>query len=64
MNGASHHVRMFRPGELIKRKQTKYAHALCLIISEDRDNYTVYNLSLQDTRMVAKVVLDGLYEKV
>jgi len=55
---------MFRPGELIKRKQTKYAHALCLIISEDRDNYTVYNLSLQDTRMVAKVVLDGLYEKV
>ena len=64
MNGATVHVGMFRPGELIKRIQSKYAHALCLIIGEDRDNYTVYNLSLQDTRIVAKVVMEGLYEKV
>ena len=55
---------MFRPGELIKRKDTQYAHALCLIIGEDNDNYSVYNLSLKDTRIIAKVVIDGLYEKV
>ena len=64
MNGAPDHPGMFRPGELIKRKQTQYAHALCMIIGEDRDNYTVYNLSLKDTRIVAKVVVEGLYEKV
>ena len=55
---------MFRPGELIKRKDTQYAHAFCLIIGEDNDNYSVYNLTLKDTRLVAKVVIEGLYEKV
>jgi len=56
-------VRMFRPGELIKRKETR-AYALCLIIGEDNDNYSVYNLTLKDTRLIAKVVIEGLYEKV
>ena len=55
---------MFRPGELIRRKETKYAHAFCLVIGEDNDNYSVYNLTLKDTRLVAKVVIDGLYKKV
>ncbi len=56
---------MFRPGELIKRKEvSSKARALCMIIGEDNDNYTVYNLSLKDTRTVAKVVMEGLYEKV
>ena len=55
---------VFRPGELIKRKDIQYAHALCLIIGEDNDNYSVYNLTLKDTRLVAKVVIEGLYEKV
>lgn len=56
---------MFRPGELIKRKGlSPKARALCLIIGETNDNYAVYNLSLKNTRVVAKVVMEGLYEKV
>jgi|TARA_R100000808_G_C2016245_1_gene66555 hypothetical protein len=35
-----------------------------MVIGEDTDNYTVYNLSLKDTRVIAKVVVEGLYEKV
>ncbi len=61
MNARTAHVGMFKPGELIKRIQSKYAHALCLIISEDRDNYTVYNCSLKRIQTVAKVVVNGLY---
>ena len=56
---------MFRPGELIKRKEiSPKARALCMVIGEDTDNYTVYNLSLKDTRVIAKAVVEGLYEKV
>ena len=56
---------MFRPGELIKRKTiSPKARALCMVIGEDTDNYTVYNLSLKDTRVIAKCVVQGLYEKV
>ena len=56
---------MFIPGELIKRKAVSpKARALCMIISEDRDNYTVYNLSLKNTKTVARCVIEGLYEKV
>lgn len=57
---------MFRPGELIKRKtiSSKRARALCIIIGENTDNYTVYNLSRKYTHQIAKCVVEGLYEKV
>ena len=56
---------MFDIGELIKRKAiSDKARALCLIIGEDKDNYTVYNLSLKNTKTVARCVIEGLYEKI
>ena len=55
----------FKPGELIKRKAVhRTARALCVVIGEDEDNYTVYNLSLNNTKTVAKCVIEGLYEKL
>ena len=49
-------------GELIKRKAVSpKARALCLIIGENTDNYTLYNLSLKHTQTVAKCVVEGLY---
>ena len=53
---------MFEVGELIKRKAVSpKARALCLIISEDSDNYQLYNLSLKHIQTVAKCVVEGLY---
>ena len=53
---------MFEVGELIKRKAVSpKARALCLIISEDTDNYTLYNLSLKRLQTVARCVVEGLY---
>ena len=53
---------MFDIGELIKRKAVSpKARALCLIIGEDSDNYTLYNLSLKHTQTVARCVIEGLY---
>jgi len=53
---------MFEIGELIKRKAiSPKARALCLIISEDQDNYMLYNLSLKRISTVAKCVVRGLY---
>jgi len=53
---------MFEVGELIRRKAiTGKARALCLIIGEDNDNYTVYNLSLKHIQKLAKCVVNGLY---
>ena len=53
---------MFEVGELIKRKAVSpKARALCLIVGEDTDNYTVYNLSLKHIRKLAKCVVNGLY---
>ena len=54
---------MFEVGELIKRKAVSpKARALCLIIGEDTDNYTLYNLSLKSIQTVAKCVVQGLYD--
>ena len=56
---------MFDIGELIKRKAiSDKARALCLIIGEDNDNYTVYNNSLKCLQLVAIPVVEGLYSKV
>ena len=53
---------MFEVGELIRRKAISgKARALCLIIGEDIDNYTLYNLSLKRLQTVAKCVVEGLY---
>ena len=53
---------MFEVGELIKRKSlSPKARALCLIIGEDKDNYQLYNLSRKHTQIVAKCVVEGLY---
>ena len=53
---------MFEVGELIKRKAVSpKARALCLIVGENTDNYTVYNLSLKKLQTVAKCVVEGLY---
>jgi len=53
---------MFEVGALIKRKAVSpKARALCLIVGEDTDNYTVYNLSLKHIRKLAKCVVNGLY---
>jgi len=54
---------MFEVGELIKRKAlSPKARALCLIIGENTDNYTVYNLSLKSVQTVARCVIEGLYD--
>ena len=54
---------MFEVGELIKRKSlSPKARALCLIIGEDNDNYTVYNLSRKHIQVIAKCVVEGLYD--
>jgi hypothetical protein len=53
---------MFEVGELIKRKAVSpRARALCLIIGENTDNYTLYNLSRKSIQVIAKCVVEGLY---
>ena len=53
---------MFEVGELIKRKAVSpKARALCLIVGENTDNYTLYNLSLKSIQTVARCVIEGLY---
>ena len=53
---------MFEVGALIKRKTvTPKARSLCLIVGENTDNYTLYNLSLKKLQTVAKCVVEGLY---
>ena len=53
---------MFEVGALIKRKAVSpKARALCLIVGENTDNYTLYNLSLKSIQTVARCVIEGLY---
>jgi hypothetical protein len=52
----------FARGDLIKRKKTgPKARALCMVISEDTDNYTLYNLSTKKLQTVVKCVIIKLY---
>jgi len=55
---------MFEVGELIRRKAvlSPKARALCLIVGENTDNYKLYNLSTKKLQIVAKVVIEGLYD--
>ena len=66
MNVRIVHVGMFRPGELIKRKASTEprARSLSMILGEDNDNYTLYNLTAKDTKTIAKCVVESLYSKI
>ena len=66
MSGATVPLGMFRPGELIKRKASTEprARSLSLILGEDNDNYTLYNLTAKDTKTIAKCVVESLYSKI
>ena len=57
---------MFKPGELIKRKTISdgRAKAVCVIVEKDKDNYTLFNNSLNSIQTVACVVVNQLYSKV
>ena len=53
---------MYKVGELIKRKAiSSKAHHHCIIVSEDIDNYTLYNCSRMSIQIVAKCIVRGLY---
>ena len=56
---------MFKPGELIKRKAlSPKSRAICIVVENTGDNYTLYNNSLKCLQTVACVVVEGLYNKV
>jgi len=55
---------MFKVGELIKRKAVSpNARAMCIVVDNTGDNYTLYNNSLKILQTVACVVVDNLYTK-
>ena len=55
---------MFKPGELIKRKDVSHrARAYCIVVEKGENNYTVYNNSLKSLQIVAIPVIEGLYSK-
>tara|TARA_B100000530_G_scaffold116280_1_gene72453 strand:- start:802 stop:975 length:174 start_codon:yes stop_codon:yes gene_type:complete len=55
---------MFEVGELIKRKEVSpKTRAICIVVENTGDNYTLYNNSTQTIRTVACVVVDNLYVK-
>jgi len=55
---------MFKVGELIKRKAVSpKARAICIVVENTGDNYTLYNNSLKTLQTVACVVVNSLYTK-
>ena len=55
---------MFKVGELIKRKAVSpKARAICIVVENTGDNYTLYNNSKKTLQTVACVVVDNLYSK-
>jgi len=55
---------MFKVGELIKRKAVSpKARAMCIVVDNTGDNYTIYNNSLKTLQTVACVVINNLYTK-
>ena len=57
---------MYSVGELIKKKTISDGRpgALCIIVSEDIDNYILYNCSRMDRQTIAKCIVRGLYTTV
>jgi len=54
----------FARGDLIKRKKIgPMARALCMVISEDSDNYTFYNFSTKKLHTTIKCVIIELYDR-
>tara|TARA_R110002110_G_scaffold246640_4_gene463099 strand:+ start:611 stop:868 length:258 start_codon:yes stop_codon:yes gene_type:complete len=59
----------FARGDLIKRKSINLhvddikARSLCVVISEDIDNYTLYNLSTKKLQTIVKCVIIKLYDR-
>lgn len=55
---------MFKVGELIKRKAlSPKARAICIVVENTGDNYTLYNNSLKRLQTVACVVVNNLYTR-
>jgi len=55
---------MFKIGELIKRKAVSpKSRAICIVVDNTGDNYTLYNNSLKCLQTVACVVINSLYTK-
>jgi hypothetical protein len=55
---------MFEVGELIKRHAiSPKARALCIVVENTGDNYTLYNNSKKTLQTVACVVVNNLYTK-
>ncbi len=55
---------MFKVGELIKRKAVSpKARAICIVVENTGDNYTLYNNSKKTLQTVACVVVNNLYTK-
>ena len=56
---------MFEAGELVKRKAlSPKSRAICIVVDNTGDNYTLYNNSLKCLQTVACVVVDALYNRV
>tara|TARA_B100000131_G_scaffold4642_1_gene4758 strand:- start:3657 stop:3863 length:207 start_codon:yes stop_codon:yes gene_type:complete len=55
--------RMFKVGELVRRKTLSdgRTRALCIVVDKDDNNYTLYNNSLKCLQTVAVVVVNSLY---
>ena len=55
--------RMFKVGDLVRRKTLSdgRTRALCIVVDKDNDNYTIYNNSLKCLQTVAVVVVNSLY---
>ena len=59
-------MRMFKVGELVKRKTLSdgRSRALCVVVDKDENNYTIYNNSLKCLQQVAVPIVEGLYHSV
>ena len=56
---------MFKIGELIKRKAVSpKSRAICIVVDNTGDNYTLYNNSLKCLQCIAIPVVEGLYHSV
>ena len=54
--------RMFKVGELVRRKTLSdgRSRAVCVVVDKDENNYTIYNNSLKCLQTVAVVVVNTL----
>lgn len=56
-------AKVFKVGELIKRKQiSPSAKGYCIVLESDGDNYTLYNNSLKSIQKVMCSVVENMYD--